>query len=270
MSHSQTATPGVLLTDFFQTIYRYREYLKQSVARDLRKRYKRTVLGYVWSMLNPLLMMTILAVVFSKIMNRSTDDYAVFLFSGLLPWRYFQATVSTCLGSISSNVKLMNQVPVPKYLFPLAHSFSNLTDFFLTIVPLFVVMLVLGRDFPVTILALPIVLLPLFFFSVGMGMLFAVSNVFFQDTKHLTGVILQALYFLCPILYSRDQLPEYLFPYITLNPMFGIIEMMRGLFYDGQLPELLSYSYIFFGSFFFLLFSLWLFRKADDKFIYFI
>lgn len=270
MSYSQVAGSGALLSDFIETIYKYREYLKQSVARDLRKRYKRTVLGYLWSMLNPLLMMTILAIVFSKIMNRSVDDYAVFLFTGLLPWRYFQATVTNCLTSISSNVKLMTQVPVPKYLFPLEHSFSNLADFLLTILPLFIVMLVLGRSFPLTILALPIVLVPLFCFSVGIGLLFAVSNVFFNDTKHLSGVILQALYFLCPILFAREQLPEWLFPYIALNPLFGIIEMMRDLFYYGQLPDPITYASILLGSFLCLIVSLWLFRKADNKFIYFI
>lgn len=270
-----SAAVGVLKKDsslfgFLFTIYAYRDYLYESVARDLRKRYKRSLLGYFWSMLNPLLMMTILAVVFSNLMGHKVESYAVFLFSGMLPYRFFSSTVAESLSSISNNIKLMSQVPVPKYIFPLSVAVSNLVDFMLTIVPLLLVMLVLGRPFHLSILALPFILLPLFMFSMGIALLFTVSNVFFQDTQHLSSVILQALYYLCPILYGREHLPEWLVGWLTINPMFTLIEAMRGIFYYGQIPSLVEYSWLFLGGAISLTIGLWVFNKTEDKFIYFV
>ena len=261
---------ALVFGDFFSNIYRYREYLKQSVARDLRRRYKRSVLGYFWSMLHPLLMMTVLAIVFSNIMRQHMHDYAVFLFSGMLPWTYFSSTSQGCLGTIRSNARIMDQISVPKYIFPLSVGFSGLVDLFLSFIPLIVVMLFLGRPIPVTVLALPIVLVPLFFVTMGMALLCAVSNVFFEDTQHLIEVVFKAVYFLCPILYARDMLPAWLVKWLVLNPMFCLIEFMRGIFYEGVLPNPEVYAINFVGCFLFLLFGLWVFKKADDKFIYFL
>lgn len=259
-----------LYRDFFYHIYYYREYLKQSVARDLRKKYKRSVLGYLWSMLNPLLMMTILAVVFSKIMRAQIDNYAVFLFTAMIPWQYFDSTSLGCLGTIRSNARIIDQVAVPKYIFPLSIAFSNLANFFLALVPLFVVMLVLGRDVPITVLALPIVLLPLFLATMGVALVFSVANVFFEDTQHLATVMMRALFYLSPILYSRENLPEWLVKWVVLNPMFTTCEFMRDLFYFGTLPDINTYLINVAGSTLLLGFGLWVFKKADDKFLYFI
>lgn len=256
--------------DFFLNIFRYREYLKQSIARDLRKRYKRSVLGYCWSMLNPLLMMIILSIVFSKIMQQRVHDYAVFLFSGMLPWAYFNLTVRGCLDTVRANARIMDQVSVPKYIFALSTAFSGLVDFFLSIIPLILVTIVLGREVPATILLIPILLVPLFFFSLGVALIFAVSNVFFEDTQHLVAVLLQALYFLCPILYSREMLPSWLIPWVSLNPLFTLIESIRGLFYYGTIPSIETFALHLICSTLTLLLGLYIFSKADKKFIYFI
>ncbi len=255
---------------FFKTIYRYREYLKQSVIRDLRKRYKRSVLGYFWSMLHPLMMMAILSLVFSNIMKSSVKDYAVFLFAAMLPWKFFASTATESLNSISGNVSLLYQMPLPKYLFPLSYAFSNLIDLLLTLIPLFAVMIFFGRSFPPTMLLLPVVLLPLFFLTSAVSFIFAVSNVFFRDTQHLSTVILQGVYFMCPVIYGRHQLPDWLVKWLELNPLFGIIEMCRSIIYDGRIPDPAVYIYCLSSSALLLIFSLWLFKRADQKFIYFV
>lgn len=259
-----------LIIDFFSNIFRYREYLKQSVARDLRRRYKRSVLGYVWSMLNPLLMMTVLAVVFSNIMQRTAEDYAVFLFCGMLPFSYFASTSMGCLGTIRANAKIIDQVSVPKYIFPLSLGMSGLVDFALSFVPLLGVMLVTGRHIDVTVLAIPLVILPLFFVTMGVALIVAVSNVFFEDTQHLVEVVFKALYFLCPILYSRDLLPAWLQEWVVLNPLFCLIEFMRDLVYYAKLPDMNVYLINLGGSFLVLLIGLWVFKQADKKFVYFL
>lgn len=256
--------------DFISQTYAYREYLKQSVMRDLRTRYKRSFLGYLWTMLHPLAMMTILAVVFSHIMRIPIKDYAVFLFAGLLPWNYFQTTTLMALGTMKNNARIYSQIAVPKYIFILSLTFSNLINFILALVPLLVIMLAVGRSIPLTVLAFPVVLLPLFCIVVGLGLTLSTLNVFFDDTAHLTDVALQALYFLSPILYQRTMVPAGLVQYLILNPLFCQIEFMRGLFYDGVLPDPATFLVNFAGSVLILAFGLMIFRKNEDKFLYFV
>lgn len=258
------------LLDFCTQVYSYREYLKQSVIRDLRNKYKRSMFGYLWTMLHPLAMMVILAIVFSHIMRISTKDYAVFLFAALLPWNYFNSTCLMSLHSIRANARLFSQVPIPKYIFVLSIAASNLVNLLLAIVPLLVVMIVTGRSVPMTILALPVVLLPLICVTIGLSLVLATSNVFFEDTLHLSEVFLQALYFLSPVLYSRDMLPKGLVKYLTLNPLFSQIEFIRGVVYDGVLPNLEGFAINLAGSLVVLFIGLIIFKSSEDKFLYFI
>lgn len=255
--------------EFFATLYQYREYLKQSVARDLRKTYKRSVLGYLWSMLQPLFMIIILTVVFSNIMSR-VDSYSVFLFTALLPWRYFAATASGSLHIIHGNMKIIEQVPIPKFIFSLSLAASGLVNLALSILPLLLVMFCVGRPIPITSLAFPLILIPLFFTSMGLALFFSVANVFFDDTKHLSGLFLQSLYYLTPILYGREHLPEHLIYWLEYNPMFHVCEMSRAVFYDGVLPAADVYFTSIGQSLIVLAFGLWIFKKAENKFIYFI
>jgi ABC-type polysaccharide/polyol phosphate export permease len=256
--------------NFFLQMYGYREYLIQSVLRDLRTKYKRSFLGYVWTMLHPLAMMAIISVVFSHIMRMPTKDYAVFLFAGLLPWNYFNSTAMMSLHSIRANARLFGQIPVPKYIFILSLAFSNLVNFFLAIVPLLLVMLVTSHNISWTILAFPLVLLPLFCVVIGVSLMLATANVFFDDTLHLTEVAMQALYFLSPVLYHRDVLPEWLVEYLVLNPLFCQIEFIRGIFYDGVLPNPETFALNLLASTGVLLLGLIVFKKSEDKFLYFV
>ena len=263
-------TAVALVEDFFYYAYFYREYLKQSVARDLRKKYKRSTLGYLWSMLHPLFMMIILAIVFSQLMHGRVENYAVFLFCGMIPWAFFDSTSQACLGTIRANAKIIDQIAVPKFIFPLSTALYHIVDFLLALVTLLIVMIATGHHIPFTALALPAIFVPLFLFTMGVSLVLAASNVFFEDTQHLTGVLFKALYFLCPILYDRTMLPDWLIRWVKLNPLFGIIEAMRNIFYDGVFPDLHTYAWNLAGSFAALLFGLWVFKKADDKFLYFI
>lgn len=271
-SNSSSNSAGLIriFINFFKDIYDYREYLKQSVARDLRRRYKRSVLGYIWSMLNPLLMMTILAVVFSKIMQQNIKDYAVFLYAGSIPWTYFSSTALQCLGTIRANANIMTQVNVPSYIFPLSIGFSGIADLLFSFVPLLLVMLFLGHNISYHILALPIIIIPMFFATMGISLLVAVANVFFEDTEHLVNVGFRALYFLCPIMYNRNMLPDWLIKYVVINPMFGIIEFCQDLFFHNRFPDPQQFLNVFFGSLFCLALGLFAFNKAQKRFMYFI
>ena len=258
------------LLDFFYQIYSYREYLLQSVLRDMRVKYKRSALGYLWTMLHPLAMMTVLAVVFSQIMRVPIRDYAIFLFAGLLPWNYFHSTALMSLGNIRANSRLIGQIPVPKYIFLVSITFSNLVNLVLALVPLLALMIFFGHPIEPTVLAFPFVLLPLYLTTIAVALILATSNVFFDDTLHLAEVGLQALYFLSPVLYGRDMLPPRLVDILMLNPLFHQIEFMRDIFYYGRLPDAAAYSISLGISLACLSLALYIFRRAENKFLYFI
>jgi ABC-type polysaccharide/polyol phosphate export permease len=259
-----------LVPEFFSQTYGYREYLKQSVLRDLKNKYKRSALGYLWTVLNPLLMMIVLATVFSHIMRLQIKDYAAFLFCGLLPWNYFNSSAMMSLNTIRANARLFGQMPVPKYIFILSINFSNLVNFLLALIPLAIILLFSGRAIPLTAALFPLAIFPLFCVTVGVSLILATANVFFDDTLHLTEVGMSVLYFLSPIIYYREVLPPWLLKYLVFNPLFTQIETFRKIFYDGVLPDISVYCTSLIVSLLFLLFGLWIFRSAEDKFLYFV
>ena len=270
-SVSKRTTPSLqMLWEFCGELYNYRDFLQQSVLRDLRTKYKRSKLGYLWTMLHPLCMMLTISIVFSHIMNVALKDYAILLITGLLPWNYFSSSVVMSLDSIRGNAKLFGQVAVPKYIFVLSRIFSNLVNLLLALAPLLILMLILGRSIRVTVFAFPLMLFPLFLTTVGVSLVLTTANVFFDDTHHLTEVGLQALYFLCPVLYTREAMPEGMVNYLVWNPLFAQIEFFRGIFYDGRLPDLTSYALNTGLSLLVLLLGLYVFRRNEDKFMYFV
>jgi ABC-2 type transport system permease protein len=255
--------------DFFVSVVEYRDYLIQSVQRDLRKRYRRSFLGYLWSMLNPLLMMLILSVVFSSVMQAATKNYPVFLFCGMLPWAFFSGTVSASLQAVKGNIQIISQLPVPKYIFIFSLALSQLFNLLVSLVPLMAVMWCLHVPITPYVLLLPLIILPLMIATLGVSLMFSVFNVFFDDTEHLFGVFLQALYFLSPVLYSREILPQAVQPFVDLNPLFPIIEYSRDLILNQIAPPIGGYLVMLAHCTLLLLVGLFFFKKADNKFIYY-
>lgn len=258
------------MIEFIKSIILYKDYLIQSVLRDLRKRYKRSLLGYFWSMLNPLLMMLVLTVVFSAMMRNMVEHYAVFLFAGMIPWAYFSSTSLSSLHSITGNIRIISQIPVPKYLFVLSLAFSNMYTFVISLVPLAIIALILGHPITWHYLLFPVFFIPLFLITVGLSLCLSALNVFFEDTEHLTGVVIQAMYFMCPILYPVTMLSENVSAILKFNPLFTMIEIFKDIFYYGQIPSLLLIGYATFTSVVVLMIGLFIFNKADKKMIYFV
>lgn len=266
MSQSIAVVP-----DFFYQLIGYREYLFQSVARDLKNKYKRSVLGYLWTMLHPLGMMAVLAIVFSQIMRLNVKDYAAFLLVTLLPWNFFSSTLLMSLNSIRANARLIGQVPVPKYIFILSIASSNFINYLLALVPLSIILLVSGQSIHWTVLLFPIVVLPLLFITIGLSLILASSNVFFDDTFHLSEVAIQALYFLSPVLYGREHLPPELARIlVAVNPLFCQMEFLRDIFYFGRIPDPQIFVINLAISFIIFFFGLRIFKSVENKFLYFI
>lgn len=269
----QAMFKNLLIIKFFHNIFLYKEFLLQSVARDLKKKYKRSSLGYIWTILHPLMMMIVLSVVFSSIMNMPRNDYAVFLFSGLLPWNFFSSTTMMSLHSIRNNSNLFKQVPIPKYMFVVSIACSNMFNFLVSLIPLLLLTLFIKGTIYPTVLLAPLIILPIFILTLAFSILLSIFNVFFDDTQHLSEVGLQILYFLTPILYGKEILIEkapHLAEWLVLNPLYKPIEIFRDLFLNGTLPTITSILGVYLFSLIILYIGLKISKKYDDIILYYL
>jgi ABC-type polysaccharide/polyol phosphate export permease len=221
-------------------------------------------------MLNPLLMMLVLTAVFSSMMQRDVEHYPVFLFSAMLPWTFFSTTLQGSLRSISRNAKIFGQIPVPKYLFILSLTLSNLYNFIITLLPFVVIALIVGHPLHWTLLLLPICFLPLLAITVGASLFLATLNVFFEDIEHLTTVLIRGLYFLCPIIYPVTMLSEQTRAILEYNPLFSLIVVFRDVMYFGNVPSLQLFGVTGLASLVVLYLGFWIFKRAEHRMVYFV
>jgi ABC-type polysaccharide/polyol phosphate export permease len=245
---AQPATTEIYLTHGFrdplvmrasreiQSLWRYRACLPTFVANNLKRRYQRSVLGFIWSLLNPLLMMTIMTLVFSVFFKRDPRDFALYVFSGLLPWSFMTATMTAGCGSIVEAESFLKKLPVSKLVFPLVLASTETANFFLSLVALAILGLALGLPFHLSALALPLAVLPIIAFTFGVTMFLAVITVYFRDIAHIVGVALGGLFYLTPILYPLNAVPEHIRVFYGLNPFFHLINVLRVVISDGRLP----------------------------------
>ncbi len=192
----------------FVELYRYRELTKNLIIRDLKIRYKNSILGVLWSLLNPLFMTLVFTIVFTLMLRRGTEDYPVLFMSGYLPWSYLAASVSTSITSIVGNAPLVKKVYFPREVLPLSGVLANLINFLLSLIVLFVLMFAFSVKVTPAILMLPLIILTQTLFVLGLGFFLATANVFYRDTQHIMQVVMQAWFFLTPIFYPIDTLPQ--------------------------------------------------------------
>lgn len=250
--------------------YRYRELIWALALKDLKIRYKRSVLGFMWALLNPALLMIVLTLVFSTIMKFPIPHYAIFLLSVLLPWTFFSQSLSYAVESIVMNGDLIKKVSIPKLVFPMAALVSNLINLLLSLIPLAVLVVVMRHPFYATWLFLPVPLVALGIFTLGMTFLFAAANVYYRDIAHILQVVLSAWFYLTPIIYPLDFLPEKYRWILKLNPLIYVINGFRLSVYYGMLPRIQSVAASFACAFIMLSIGFYLFRRYQDDFVYYV
>lgn len=221
-------------------ILQNRELIWALALKELRVRYKRSALGFLWALLNPLLTMVILTIVFSTIMRIQVDHYAIFLLSVLLPWTLFSQSLSYAVESIVGNGELLKKIYIAKSVFPVAAVLSNIINFVFSLIPLLILLLVLRFPFHWTWIYLPVPLLGLVLFALGCSFFLAMANVFFRDVAHMLQVILSAWFYVSPIIYSLDFLPARYRIFFRLNPMLYLLNGFRLAIYYGLVPSLQS------------------------------
>lgn len=225
----------------FKDLWVYRGVLWNLISQQLKIRYRRSTLGFLWTLLNPLLSMAILTIVFSSIMKFPQKDYAVYLFSGLVPWTFFAQSIELGKAIFIMNEQFLRRIYVPKNIFPLSVVLSNLVNFILSLVVLFI----LGKIFfdikiSLALLFLPISILTLIIFTSAVTMIFSVLSVFYRDFAHLTSILLMLLFYATPIIYPANLLPQKYILILRLNPMFHIIDLFHRPIFYHSLPGLES------------------------------
>ena len=256
--------------ELIKEMTRHRELIWVLALKELRVRYKRSALGFLWALLNPLLMMVILTLVFSTIMRFQVHHYAIFLIATLLPWTFFSQTLSYSVESIVSNGELLKKIALGKSVFPLAAVLSNLMNFGFSMVPLVLLLVVWRFPFHWTWIYLPVPLLSLLCFSLGIGFFCAAANVFFRDVSHILQIVLSAWFYASPIIYSLDFVPERYRTLFRLNPLLYILNGFRLSIYYGQLPSRQSIVMTVVSGLVALILGYSFFRRYQDSFVYYV
>lgn len=245
---------------FFRELYGSRNVLSQLVSRQLILRYRRTALGYLWTLINPLLMMSVMAVVFATLFKADLKTFTVFLFAGMIPWNFFNSVVTQSGTSFINNEGLIKKIYLPKAIFPLSIAFALLIDSVLSFLALFAIILAIGGSLTWAVLFIPVAFLLLFFFALGVGLIMSIATVFFRDLQHVILIAMQGLFFLTPIFYKHGALVGKVGWLVGLNPVVPFIELFRAPLYQAALPGIgiilqaaaISFSAMAIGLFVFL------------------
>lgn len=219
-------------------VFASRAILWQLVRQQLILRYRRTALGYLWTLVNPLLMMSVMALVFSSLFKADLKEFAIFLFAGMIPWGLFNSVSTQAAGAFINNEGLIKKIYLPKIIFPLSIAMALLIDSILSFVALFLIIIAVGGTISSALFFLPFAFALLFIFSVGVGLITSVLTVFFRDLQYVILIAMQGLFFLTPILYKHDSLSGSVAWLVSLNPVVPFIDLFRAPLHRGLMPDI--------------------------------
>lgn len=251
---------------FIIAMKKYKFLIKQLVSRDFKAKYKRSVLGVMWSFLNPILMMTVQYIVFSTLFKSSIPNFSAYLFIGIVCFNFFSEATSMSLQSISGNAALITKVYIPKYIYPVSRVISSCINLLLSLIPLLGVLLITGNHISLRSLLTVFGLVCLVALALGIGMILASMMVFFRDTQFLWGVIITIWNFATPIFYPESIIPAQYMTVYKMNPLYHIVRFMRIVLMDGVSPDPKAYLFCILASFIPLALGILIFKKCQDRF----
>lgn len=249
---------------------RFTPLLRELVVRDIKVRYRHSVLGLVWTVLNPLLMMVVITIVFSTLFKQNIPNFPIYYLSGSLLFSFNSESTTTALNSIISNASLIKKVYIPKYLFPFSNILSGLVNLGFSLIAMFIVMIITSAPFHVTLLLIPIPIFYTFLFATGLGILLSALTVYFRDITHFYGVFILAWTYFTPIFYPVEILNETAMGIMRFNPMYHYVFFMRELVLDGQFPSMKENLLCMLMGMVALLIGLIVFYRKQDKFVLFV
>ena len=251
-------------------LFKYKDLIKELVVRDIKVKYKKSVLGILWSILNPLLMMIVLSIVFSEIFKSSTKNFALYLITGQVIFNFFSESTNMSMMSILGNGGLIKKVYLPKYIFPLSKTLFGLVNLIFSLIAVFIVILFTKQKIGISSFFIPLLFIYVTIFSLGIGFILSSTAVFFRDILHLYSILLIVWNYLTPVFYPLEIVPYKYRNFISLNPMTYYVEYFRKILLYNEIPDLNLNFICFFVSIISLVIGILVFRKNQNKFILFI
>jgi len=249
---------------------RYKSLLYELVTRDIKVRYRRSFLGILWTVLNPILMMIIMTIVFSQLFRFEIENFPIYYFCGNILFSFMLTATNDALFSILGGANLIKKVYIPKYIFPISKVFSSAVNLFFAYIAMLFVMFVTRVEFHLTMFLTPLVVFYVLLFSIGLGLILATMMVFFRDIAHLYSVFTTAWMYLTPLFYPPSLLSDKSPWFLYLNPMYHYISYLRDITLYQKVPGITENLICFGISMFVLSLGLMLFYKKQDKFILYI
>ncbi|KOE69925.1 ABC transporter permease [Aggregatibacter actinomycetemcomitans] len=252
-------------------LFHYKELLRQLVIKDIKLKYRRSYLGYIWSILNPLLMMIVLVIVFSQLFRFDIPNFPVYLLSGQILFNFLSEATTMAVSSIVNNAPLLKKTYVPKYIFTVSKVTSSLVNLLFSLAALVLVMIFTQVSVTWRILWVPIILFEVYIFGLGISLILAATAAFFCDIQYLWGVFISIWMYLTPIIYPVSIISEeYRWWYDNFNPMYGYVKQFRDVILNGSSLPLEWLAQGFVVAFVFLFIGYWVFKRKQNKFILYI
>ena len=252
---------------YWENFKKFRPLLYELVARDVKIKYRKSVLGVLWTLLNPLLMMLILSIVFSNLFRFDVENYSLYLLAGQILFNFFNESTTWAMTAILGNSALIKKVYIPKYLFVVSRIASSSINILSSFCALILVMLFTRTELHFSMFLVVIPLAYLIIFSLGVGLVLAAITVKFRDVMHLYTVFLTGLMYLTPIIYPISMLPEWVKKIVNLNPLTGILNIFRNVVIYNTIPTVGEFIISLVVVCLTLVLGLWVFYKQQDEFI---
>lgn len=254
----------------FTSMKQYKPLLYDLVSRDIKTKYRRSVLGILWSILNPLLMMLVLTAVFANIFRYQIDAFPIYYLTGYILFNFVSESTTFSMSSIIGAAGLIKKVYIPKIIFPLEKCLYALVNLLFSLIAAVIVFLIIGVTPHWTILLFPIPIFFLFIFNFGFSLILATLNTFFRDVGYLYGVFITVWMYLTPIIYPISILPSWMQSIVHVNPLYHYVEYFRAVTIYGTVPSLSENLICFAYSLIFLAIGILVFQKKQNKFIFYI
>ncbi len=251
----------------FKELYNYRELLKTTIKKEIRGKYKGSWLGVLWTFLNPLLMLAVYAFVFPYILRVEVENYTIFMIVALIPWTFFTTAVQTGTGCVVANGNILKKVYFPREIIPISVTTSQLVNFLITCLIMFVFIIFSGVGFSKHVLLLPVIVLVQYVLTLAINFLLSAITVFVHDVDHFVSVALTLGFYATPIVYLASMLPAKFQWAMSVNPMAVMVEAYRAILFYHKLPDLKLFGIWTILSFVLLVVNYILFKKLEKSFV---
>lgn len=250
----------------FKELYQYRELLKTNVHKEIRGKYKGSILGVFWSFLNPLLMVAVYAIVFPYLMRVTEENYLIFLITGIIPWVFFTTVVTTGCNCVWINGGIIKKVYFPREILPMSVVCAGLINFLISCIIILIFVIFGGIGISANLLWLPVIAIIQCALSLGMLFILSAINVYVKDVEYLVQFIMNLVFYATPIIYNVSMFPNKFRWILYLNPMAHLIDAYRAIFYYKTMPNLTSLGGIAIVSVVILVVGYAIFKKLEKGF----